>query len=45
MDPDGPGIGKPLVFCVARKAEGVVVIGFGQLGPTGPSMGIVTIKT
>ena len=45
MDPDGPRISKALVFCVARKTEGVVVIGFGQLGPAGPSMGVMAIKT
>ena len=44
MDPDGPRIGKLFVFAVAGKAEVVVVIGFGQLGSTGSSMGIVTIK-
>ena len=44
MDPDGPGIGKPFVFPVTRKAKGIVVIGLGQLGSTGPSMGVVTIE-
>ena len=45
MDPDGPGSGKLFVFAVAGEAEIIVVIGLGQLGPTGSSMGIVTIKT
>jgi hypothetical protein len=44
MDPNGPRIGKLLVFAMARQAEIVVVIGLGQLGRTGPSMGIVTVK-
>ncbi len=44
MDPDGIGAGKPLVFAMAGEAEVVVVIGFGQLRSTGPSMGIMTIK-
>jgi hypothetical protein len=44
MDPDGPGIGKPFVFAMAGEAEVVVVVGFDQLGSTGPSMGIMTIK-
>jgi hypothetical protein len=45
MDPDSPRIGKLFVFAVAGKTEIVVVIGFGQLGSTRPSMGIVAIKT
>jgi hypothetical protein len=45
MDSDGPSIGKLFVFAMARETEVVVVIGLGQLGPTWPSMGIVTIKT
>jgi hypothetical protein len=44
MNPDGPGIGKLFIFAVAGEAEVVVVIGLGQLGSTGPSMGIMTIK-
>ena len=44
VDPDGPGIGKSLVFAVAGEAEVVVVIGFGQLRSTGPSMGIMAIE-
>ena len=44
MDPDGVRVGKLLVFAMAGEAEVVVVIGFGQLGSTGPSMGIVAIK-
>jgi len=45
VDPDGPSIGKLFIFSVAGETEVVVVIGFGQLGSTGPSMGIVTIET
>ena len=45
VDPDGPSIGKLFIFSVAGEAEVVVVIGFGQLGSAGSSMGIVTIKT
>jgi hypothetical protein len=45
MDPDGPRVGKLLVFTMTRQAKVVVVIGLGQLGPTGPSMGIMTIET
>ncbi len=45
MDPDGPSIGKLFVFPMAGKTEIVIMIGFGQLGSTGPSMGIVTIET
>jgi len=44
MNPDGPGIGKFFVFAMTGEAEVIVVIGFDQLGSTGPSMGIVTIK-
>src|SRR4030043_143067 len=44
MDPDGPGSGKLFVFAVAGEAEIIVMIGFGQLGSTGPSMGDMTIK-
>jgi hypothetical protein len=44
MDPNGPGIGILFVFAMARKAEVVIVIGLGQLGSTGPSMRIVTVK-
>ncbi len=44
MNSDGLRVGKLLVFAMAGEAEGVVVIGFGQLGSTGPSVGIVTIK-
>ena len=44
MNPDGPGIGKFFVFAMAGEAEGIVVIGFDELGSTGPSMGIVTIE-
>ena len=44
MDPDGPGIGKLFIFAMAGEAEVVIMIGFGQLGSTRPSMGIMTIK-
>ena len=44
MDPDGPRVGKFFVFAMAGKAEVVIVICFGQLGSTGPSVRIVTIK-
>ena len=44
MDPDGPWIGKLLVFAVAGETEVVVVICLGQLGSTGPAMGIMTIE-
>jgi hypothetical protein len=44
MDPDGPRIGKLIVFAMARETEGVVIIGLGQLGRTGPSVRIVTVK-
>jgi hypothetical protein len=44
VDPDGPSIGKLFIFSVAGETEVVIVIGFGQLGSTGPSVGIVTIK-
>ena len=44
MDPDGPRVGKLFVFAVTGEAKVVIVIGFGQLGPTGPSMGNVAIK-
>jgi hypothetical protein len=45
MDPDGPRIRKLLVLAVAGEAEIVIVISLGQLGSTGSSMGIMTIKT
>ena len=44
MDPDGPRVGKLFVFAVTGEAKVVIVIGFGQLGPTGASMGNVAIK-
>jgi hypothetical protein len=44
MDPDGPRIGKLFVFAMAGEAKVVVVVGFGQLGLTGPSVRIVTVK-
>ena len=44
MDPDGPGIGKLFIFAMTGKAEIIVVICLGQLGSTGPSMGIMAIK-
>ena len=45
MDPDGPGIGKLLVFAMTGEAKVVIVICLGQLGSTGSSMGIMTIET
>jgi hypothetical protein len=44
MDPDGPGVGKLVVFAMAGEAEVIVVICLGQLGSTGPSMWIMAIK-
>jgi hypothetical protein len=44
MDPDGPRIGKFFVFAMAGKTEGIIMICFSQLGSTGPSMWIMTIK-
>jgi hypothetical protein len=44
MDPDSPSIGKFLVFPVAGKAEGIIIVCFDQLRATGPPVGIVTIK-
>ena len=44
MDPDGPRISKLFVFAMTGEAEVVVVICFDQLGSTGPSMWIMTIK-
>lgn len=44
MDPDGPGIGKLVIFTMAGKTEVIVVIRLGQLGSTRPSMGIVAIE-
>jgi hypothetical protein len=45
MDPNGPRIGKLFVFAMTGKAKVVIVVCFGQLGWTGPSMGIMTVKT
>jgi hypothetical protein len=44
MNTDGPRVGKLFVFSVTGQAEVVVVVCFDQLGPTGPSMGIMTIE-
>jgi hypothetical protein len=44
MDPDGPRVGKLLVFAMTGETKIVVVIGLGQLGWTWPSMRIVTIE-
>jgi hypothetical protein len=44
MDPDGPRIGKSLIFAVAGEAKVIVVICFDQLGSAGPPMGIMTIE-
>jgi hypothetical protein len=45
MDSNSPRIGKLFVFAMAGKAEIVVMICFDQLRSTGPSMGIMAIKT
>ena len=44
MDPDGPGIGKFLIFAMAGETERIIIVCLDQLGPAGPSMGVVTIK-
>jgi hypothetical protein len=44
MDPDGPRVGKLLVFAMTGEAKVVIVICLGQLGSTGSSMGIMTIE-
>jgi hypothetical protein len=44
MDSDGPGVGELFIFAMTGETEIVVVIGFGQLGSTGPPMGIMAIK-
>jgi hypothetical protein len=44
MDSDSPGISKSLIFAVAGEAEVIVVIGFDQLGSTGPPVGIMAIE-
>ncbi len=44
MDPDGPRVSKLFFLAVTGKAKVVIVIGLGQLGSAGPSMGNVTIK-
>jgi hypothetical protein len=44
MDPNGPRVSKLFVLAMARETKVVVVIGLGQLGRTGPSMRIVTVK-
>lgn len=44
MDSDGPWTGKFLRFTMAGKTERIVVIGFDELGPAWPPMGVVTIK-
>ena len=45
MDPDGPGIGKLLIFAVAGETERIIIVCLDQLGPAGPSVGVVAIKT
>ena len=45
MNPDGPWSGKLLMSTVAGETEGVIIVCFDKLRLTGPSMGIVTIKT
>ena len=44
MDPDSPSIGKLLVFAMAGKAEGVIVIGLGKLRSAGSAVRIMTIE-
>ena len=44
MDSDGLGIGKLVVLAMAGEAEGVVVVGLGQLRSAGSSMRIVAIE-
>jgi hypothetical protein len=44
MDPDGPRVGKLFIFAMTGEAKVVIVVGLGQLGSTGPSMGIMTIE-
>jgi len=45
MNSDGPWVCKSLVFVVARETESIVMVSLDELGSTGSSMGIVTIKT
>ncbi len=44
MDTDGPRVRKLFIFAMAGEAECVIVICLDQLGPTGPSMGVMTIE-
>jgi len=44
VDPDRPRTAELFVFAMAGEAKVIVVIGFDQLGSTGSTMGIVTIK-
>jgi hypothetical protein len=44
MNPDSPRIGKFFIFAMAGKAEGIIMVCFGQLRSTRPSMGIMAIK-
>ena len=44
MNTDGPRGGKLLVFAMAGKAERIIIVCLDQLGPAGPSMGIVAVE-
>ena len=44
MDTDGPRAGKLLVLAVTGEAERIIIVCLDQLGPAGPSMGVVTIE-
>jgi hypothetical protein len=44
MDPDGPRIGKTLMFAVAGETECIIIVCFDQLRPAGPAMGVVAIE-
>ena len=45
MDSNRPGISKFFIFAMAGETEIVVMIRFGQLRSTGPSMRVMAIKT
>jgi hypothetical protein len=45
MHADGPGVRKPFVLAMARETEVVIVVGPGQLGPAGSSVGVVAVET
>ncbi len=44
VDANRPGTGEFTFLPVTGEAEGVVVVGLGQLGSAGTAMGIVTIE-